>query len=51
MTSFSRIDLKNAWKGIRNLMSMNNSVTFVPTSLSKHNDCITNPIKYSKHFQ
>ena len=38
-------DLKDTWKGIRNLISMNKSATSVPASLSQNEESTTDPVK------
>ena len=43
-------DLKNTWKGIRNLISMTKSATSVPNTLSQNDESITDPIKIANIF-
>ena len=43
-------DLKNTWKGIRNLIYATKSATFVPNTLSQNDESITDPIKIANIF-
>ena len=43
-------DLKNPWKGIRNIISVTKSATSVPNTLSQNDDSITDPIKIANIF-